>query len=119
MAQRGKFSLIKVNCHHLWKNNFINLNQQLYSRFFFQINLLEKYIHFFFLYPISKYFGKCHISENQKLYLSQIWIHSYNNYIIISFSIKYRDKKIYYKNLIDNYLRLKYSTQLINQKYFF
>lgn len=109
MGQKGKFNLIKVNYKHLWKNNFILFNQKKYSNFFFKLTLIKNYINFFFLYSISRSFIRSKISF-QRLYLSQIWAHSYKDFIILSLNIKYTNRYIYKKNLLDNYIRLKYSS---------
>jgi hypothetical protein len=110
MSFINKFILTKVPNFHYWKNNYMNNNN--YSIFFFQFNLLKNIIYFFFIYSISnKLLKKKKIIK--KLYISQIWINSLNNNLILSFNIYLQKITVNDKKLLDNYLRLKYFYFLI------
>lgn len=111
MSSEKKLLLNKLCNHSYWKNNYIN--KQYYSNFFFQLKLLKNIIFFFFTNNISNNFlNKKKITKI--IYISQIWINSFNNNLIISFNIYLKDKNIYNHIIPDNYLRLKFLYKYLN-----
>jgi small-conductance mechanosensitive channel len=117
MGQKGKFLLGKVSHNHFWKNNLNFQND--YTNVYFTQLILKKFIDFFFLYSINICLLKKKNSLRKNLYLSQIWLNSFANYIIISFNIKCKYRKLRKRKLLDNFIRLKYYYHALNKKRYF
>lgn len=106
MSREKNILLTKTPLFSYWKNNYISKIN--YSNFFFQLNLLKNVIFYFFIFSISIKFTKLKQNNLKNLYISQIWVNSFNNTIILSFNIYLQKNVLNELDIYDNYIRLKY-----------